>query len=131
MTVKMPLNKDDLPLRYRNLTPEQKAFICNGCGPKGGFIPVPDFCFTASCNHHDFNYWLGYRKKDRKKADKQFYQAMRADIQAYNKFWTRRRYSMWAWIYYRAVRLFGGAYFHFADKPRTWEDLEKAMKETG
>lgn len=31
----------------------------NGCGLYARFLNVPDFIFTASCNHHDFNYQRG------------------------------------------------------------------------
>ena len=109
------------------MTPEERALIGNGCGPKGLFIKVPDFIFTASCCRHDVNYWIGCTKKDRKRADKGFYRAMKADYMAYTKFLTRRRYALWAWIYYRAVRMFGGRYFYFAKKQRTWDDLDQAM----
>ena len=116
-------------LNYLALSDKQRKFICNGCGPKGGLVPVPNFCFKASCNHHDFNYWLGCNKVDRKKADDQFYQAMKIDCMLESRFLIRLRYKFWAWLYYQAVRLFGHKFFYFADKKRTWEDLDNAMWE--
>lgn len=46
----------DLPL-------EAQQTFGNGC------TFVPDFHYTASCQHHDFNYVRGYRLKDKLKAD--------------------------------------------------------------
>ena len=36
---------------------------------------------------------------------------------------------MAAWTYYKAVRLFGGSYFHYADTERTKADLIEALDE--
>jgi hypothetical protein len=108
-------------IRYRDLTVEQRAIICNGCGPKGRWIPIPDFCFHASCDHHDFNYWIGCTWRDRLKADNQFYREMRRDAG-----WDLK-YQLWALIYYIFVRLFGAAGFHFADVERDRADLAAIM----
>ena len=104
-------------IRYHDLTEEQKKVICNGCGPKGGWMPVPEFFCHASCNHHDFNYWLGYREIDREKADKQFYVEMKKDAE--RNPWKR----VVAWSYYKAVRWFGGACFHYSTRERDEKDL--------
>ena len=48
-----------MTLHYKDLSQLQKEIICNGCGKKGGVIPVPNFIFLASCNKHDFKYWRG------------------------------------------------------------------------
>lgn len=108
-----------LRVRFRHLTPYQKEIICNGCGPKGGPVKPPDFLFRASCNHHDFNYWLGCNKLHRKKADLQFYREMLKDAGA-NKY-----YKFWAKCYYRAVRCFGFFCFHWASRQRDAYDLIK------
>lgn len=42
---------------FQNLTPEQQSVYGNGCGVRG--FNVPDFVFTASCRHHDFNFERG------------------------------------------------------------------------
>jgi len=69
------------PARYWTLTPEEKRFLCNGCGPKfhgiGDYL-VPDNILgvniTASCDIHDFMYSeetpFGNDTKD--KADRSF-----------------------------------------------------------
>ena len=106
-------------IRYRDLTEEQKAIVCNGCGPKGGWIPVPEFFCHASCDHHDFNYWLGCTWRDRLKADNQFYKEMRRDagINPAKQFI--------ALTYYLAVRTCGAPAFHYADKERDENDLPR------
>ena len=117
----------NLRVRYIDLTPQEKAVICNGCGPKGGIIPVPEFRFTASCLHHDFNYWLGCKEIQRKKADLQFYKEMVKDANRANTANARRRHRRLARIYYLAVRLCGRFCFHYANEQRTRMDLQKAM----
>jgi hypothetical protein len=108
-------------IRFRNLTEKQKALICNGCGPKGGWVPVPEFCFHASCDHHDFNYWLGHTILDRLKADLQFYKEMRRDAG-----WHPGKLAL-ALSYFLAVRAFGAVCFHYAEKERDEADLAAAL----
>jgi len=110
-----------MSVRYRDLTEEQKAKVCNGCGPKGGLVPVPEFFCHASCDHHDFNYWLGCKEADRQKADWEFYTEMRKD--AGKNPWKQTV----AFAYFIAVRTCGAVCFHYADKERDEEDLKKAM----
>jgi len=99
-------------IRFNDLTDEEKEMICNGCGPKGGLIPIPNFRFEASCNHHDFNYYIGCTEKQRKKADKQFLAAMRLDA-GRNIY-----YRVWAYTYYMAVRAFGKKCFYYGPSQR-------------
>ena len=81
--------------------------------------------FKASCDHHDFQYWIGANRLQRKKADLQFYKEMLKDAGP------RKYYKFWAKCYYRAVRIGGKFCFHWANKQRTLEDLEKLMGEKG
>ena len=108
-------------IRYRDLTEEQKAIICNGCGPKGGWVPVPDFLFHASCDQHDFQYWLGCTEADRRKADHQFLVEMLIDAGDDEALQTI------AITYWMAVRLFGAACFHYADQERDEKDLSRQI----
>ena len=121
-----------MKLRWLTLTPKQRTFflahIANGCKGKGSLLNPPDFIFMASCNHHDFNYWIGHTGKDRKKADRQFYKAMLIDANEH-PWYKRCVYKSLAWVYYQAVRLFASSYFYYADQERTEEDLEKLMEE--
>jgi hypothetical protein len=112
-------------IRYRDLTQKQKDFVCSGCGPKGLFVKPPNFRFRASCDHHDFNYWLGCHRYHRKKADLQFYCEMLKDAGG------KRKYKFWAQAYYRAVRIGGIPFFNWAKRQRTLEDLEAAMESEG
>ena len=101
--------------RYRHLTRQQINFISDGCGKKGGFLNVPDFIFTASCDQHDINYWIGGTKEDRAKADRQFYQAMLNDANAY-PWYNRWRYKVLAWLYYKSVSLFAASFFYHGEQ---------------
>jgi endogenous inhibitor of DNA gyrase (YacG/DUF329 family) len=103
-------------VRYRDLTEYQKAIICNGCGPKGGWVPIPEFFCHASCDHHDFNYWLGGNERARLKADNQFYKEMRKDAK-----WSLWKVSV-VLTYYLAVRICGFTCFHYG-KERDMDDL--------
>lgn len=88
----------------------EKLGIINGCGGKGGRVKPPQFRFRASCNQHDWNYYLGGSQADRAKADRQFYIAMLGDV---------RKLPLWRWpvhltaafLYYAAVRRHGMRFF--------------------
>lgn len=84
-------------------------------------MPVPEFVFHEACDHHDFNYWLGCTDEDRKKADVEFLQEM-IRLANYNE-----GYIQLAFIYFNAVRRFGGTCFHYADRERDETDLEKEI----
>lgn len=102
------------------------AGILNGCGGKGSWVPVPDFMFSASCDHHDFNYWLGGSEADRVKADWQFFEAMVQDAGRepwWRRWWARRAAALYHW----AVRRYAGRYFH--PVRRTFADLERELLE--
>ena len=99
-------------IKYSQLTDKQKQAICNGCGGKGGLINPPEFLFHASCNQHDFYYWRGGKEEDRKKADNDFYEAMKMDIKK-AKWHLQPYYSFWAFSYFTAVRLVGKKYFNY------------------
>jgi endogenous inhibitor of DNA gyrase (YacG/DUF329 family) len=109
-------------IHYRDLTEEQKAVICNGCGPKGGWVPVPEFFCHASCNHHDFKYWVGGTKDDREKADLEFLEAMLVDAG------DDPAKQTIAFTYWMAVRLFGSFCFYYTDQPRDEFDLATVMR---
>jgi hypothetical protein len=112
----------DQELSFDLLNEEQIKKICNGCGGKGGWFDPPDFMFEASCDHHDFNYWLGCSEADRKKADQGFYEAMKRDVT--NLPWFRKPLAYWlAFNYYMAVRICGKDFFYYAEKKRGWNDL--------
>lgn len=130
-------------LRYSDLTPEQKEFITNGCGGKGGLIKPPNFIFKASCHHHDFKFWLGCTLEHFKKANIDFYVMMKEDV-ADILFSTKDRwyaryvenikisalkshYHIWAYSYYQFVNVGGKKYFYFANEQKTLKDLIDEM----
>lgn len=110
----VPDHRRQLLCRMRNLNGPERAVLTNGCGGKGGWINPPDFMYTASCDHHDFNYWLGYTEADRKAADRKFYAAMIKDCRR-APWYKRPFYRAVAWLYYRAVRLCGKRFFHYRE----------------
>lgn len=114
--------------RYEDMTTEEREFLCNGCGPKGFIIPIPEFIFTASCDHHDFNYWRGFEEADRKWSDEKFYSMMLWDSYAYKGF-KGYRYRFWAWTYFKFVRMCGWKFFPYGTRYLTHEDLLLKMKE--
>ncbi len=117
-------------LKYSDLDIEQKMFITNGCGGKGGYINPPNFIFKASCNHHDFKFWVGHTWKHLLKANSEFYRWMRRDIKDADIRWYKRAYyHTWAFSYYTAVNIGGAKYFYFSDAPKTLEDLQKEMSD--
>jgi|TARA_Y100000296_G_C5177394_1_gene260914 uncharacterized cysteine cluster protein YcgN (CxxCxxCC family) len=115
-------------LKFSKLTEFEKNKICNGCGGKGGWIKAPSWIFaTASCDHHDFNYWMGYEEPHRVKADLAFYLAMKKDIR--NLPWWRKPLAyVCAMSFYRAVRIAGSKFFNYSDRKKTWKDIYLTMQ---
>lgn len=85
---------------FSDLAPEQQATFGNGC------TFVPDFIFTASCQHHDFNYCRGYRLQDKLKADWDMCCLMWSDS---NKWW---HYVVTA-VYWFGLTFLPISYFFF------------------
>jgi len=119
-------------MRYEDLTQEEKDFLTDDCG--NHLLDVPDFMWTESCRRHDFAYWYGHTKKDRKKADLRWYHDMleavdEADLELLNH--GKWVYKMAATIYYVVVRLFSDKFFEYGDRYKTQEDLDKEMRDAG
>jgi hypothetical protein len=117
-------------LRYEDLTPAEKAWMCNGCGPKLGVMPdlVPEFIFHEACQVHDFDYWFGKSARDRKQADQRFLDNMLDLADGQRSWWSRKWYSFLAWRYYAGVRSFGAKAFSFRDHYATHDDLVLEMR---
>jgi hypothetical protein len=98
--------------------------IINGCGAKNSIIKVPNFIFKASCNQHDFYYWRGNTEELRKYADDTFYELMKEDIKEVKGFFKKAHYHIWAYTYYKAVRLEGHKHFNYG-RLKTIEDIDK------
>ena len=105
--------------KYKDLTPPQKAFvdaeIVNGCGTKAMAWLVPDLLQTDACNAHDYEYWLGGTKLDKRHADRTFFAAMKRTA-AKAPWWQRPGKYTRAWVFYLAVRFGGKDAFHWGEK---------------
>ena len=99
--------------KYRDLTPEEKAFICNGCGGKGGFIRPPHSKdFKEECNHHDWNYHIGCFPWERWKADFQLMIAMMKKVCKIKSRIEQARLFPWCFAYYIGVTICGWWFFY-------------------
>ena len=110
------------PEEYIRATSEQRAAICNGCGPASlwKFSLISDMlfglCIKEACDIHDWMYAFGRTEKDREEADRVFRNNM-LRIVDWSGGWgpiifLRRRKAQ---HYYALVRNFGATYF-WADK---------------
>lgn len=114
-----------MSLKFADLTEAQRSAICNGCGRKGGLVPVPDFVFTASCDRHDFGYWRGapwgFKRLRRLECDQRFYEALLNDVAEQPKE-KQAFYYRWAYRFFLAVRFVGWCAFNWG-RERTEKDL--------
>jgi len=134
-----------MKMKFEYLNPEQVDFIANGCGGKGGWIKPPNFIFFASCKHHDFRYWRGNTEAQRKEDDELFYSWMKIDIALMKLYeedmtWRERavsilkvsvkkvHYKIWAWTYYKVVRIGGRKYYYYAEQMKNIADLHREME---
>ena len=118
-----------MTLRFEDLTAKERAWLCNGCGPKL-LIPVdlvPEFVFHAACERHDFDYWRGGSESDRKAADVRFRRAMLDACQRCPGWWSRAWHRWLAWRYYTGVRWLGGRAFSYRERFGTREDLAREI----
>ena len=113
-------------LLYSELTDDQRDFLSNGCGGKGGPFWAPQFVFEDSCDHHDFHYWRGCTRADRKLADRSFLRSMLFAASATP--WPHRwLYQGLAVLYYSAVRAFGWRHFYYGPTMRTKDELRTRL----
>ena len=110
-------------LRWHHLSDADIVQVTDGCGRKGGWMRPPEHLFfDASCDQHDFYYWRGHREADRKIADTAFYEVMKRDVG--QAAWYRRPWlHSVAWLYFRAVRIWGKQFFYYGPSYRTREQL--------
>ena len=100
---------------YWSATPEERAGVCNGCGPAGWKAAlVPDSLLGLPiddcCGAHDWDYDIGKTEADRKRADRRLLRNVRRKIACAGwRHWLGRQIG--ALIYYRAVRRFGETAF--------------------
>jgi len=90
-------------------TDEERAMVCNGCGPIGLEWLIPDeflgCSFDSPCDIHDWMYTFG-GVEDKQFADLVFLNNMIRVVRAQGGILSYMREQR-AWIYYRMVRDFG------------------------
>ena len=111
-------------MKYEYLTEKQKAYICNGCGAKSGFVrPPKKIFFKASCNHHDHGHWKGGSEWQRWKSNYKFLKTMLKDaVWGSNNFFVFFYNAVWAILYFIAVQLVSWKFWHYCKNPRKVED---------
>ena len=117
-------------LLVSDLSPQQRYKLCNGCGSKGGPVPVPDFIWKDACDQHDLDYWVGGNELDRLAADRALLQSILLSSFTAETAWARTRRKVAAHAYYWAVRAFGARSFHYG-KPRGWWEVVKECRPKG
>jgi len=115
-------------INFEELSDAEIDFLSDGCGKKGTILDVPDFSSTASCDRHDFDYWLGGTEEDRSRADVRFYKNMKADADSVGGWWGAFYRGIIARSYYLAVRLFSSSFFNYGEQ-KTLSDLHREMGE--
>ena len=113
------------------LTPEEKAYVANGCGPKFGNIAklVSRFCelYAPACDVHDWLYWSGGPLAIKKLADKK----LKEDVKGINSrlpWYKRYALSFMPSLFYWLVRTsLGDISFYRASYRRDRYDLRKEM----
>ena len=120
-------------MKFEELTDYQKNFVSNGCGAKGSITPPRAEFFKAACDQHDLDYFLGYREKDRLKADLRLRSNMRKLIKKVScrelrtimnpvmadflpNFCVKPFFYRWADIYFIGVACFGWQYFYYGNE---------------
>jgi len=113
------------------LTPEEKAYVANGCGPKFGNIAklVAKSCelYSPACNVHDWIYWSGGPLAIKKLADKKLKEDVK-DINSRLPWYKRYALSFVPSLFYWLVRTsLGDISFYRALYCRTRHDLRKEI----
>ena len=117
---------------YDLLTPEEKAYVSNGCGPKLGrlgtlTVSICDL-YTSACDLHDWIYWSGGPIAIKDLADLKFKRDL-GTINSGLSWW--RRFTL-CWVpdaYYSIVRWLGGPAYYRASYRRTRYDLQREMRD--
>ena len=123
-----------MALNYKDLNMKEKRAICSGCGAKAGGRKPPCFrFFEASCDMHDFGYWVGGDEDRRSTCDARFYQAMLRDANRLGR-WYNPKKVWFKWLarrYYKAVVRYGVEHFYYTDTPRVMADVQKYVRGYG
>ncbi len=101
--------------RWADASPEERAQIVNGVGPRWAPAPVralltrlaTAFFDEASWDHHDWGYYWGCPA--RAECDRRFLAAMLRDASRAGPVWRMTLANALAWLFWAAVRLGGWA----------------------
>lgn len=106
---------------YKNITPAEKAQICNGAGSAGRWISalIPNTMYGLDCieafDIHDYDYTVGVSRGDKCRADRNLLINLLALID-HSGGWLQPLRHRRALKYYEAVSLFGDdAFFNGKD----------------
>ena len=99
------------PIRYWQMSEEEKSAVCNGMGSKDSLLSpfIPNtflgLDMTEAGNIHDYMYLVGITYKDKEEADRVFLNNMLRIIQAEKDSYRLTTYlrRRVAWAYYTAV----------------------------
>ncbi len=112
--------------------PDSERTRFNGCGPGGVLSPlVPETLYglrvTAACNIHDYMYLVGEKEEERETADRVLLNNLVRIVRTRTGNWLLLRLRLRrAWVYYWAVRRFGGPFF-WSGKNLPGEEMEVAV----
>jgi len=101
---------------YKQLSPDDKARICNGAGAAGKWISsfIPNTMYGLDCteafNIHDYDYEVGASRADKERADRNMLINLLTLIN-YRGGWLMLLRQWRALKYYEAVQLFGDEAF--------------------
>ena len=111
-------------MKYEDLNPSQKKYICNGCGGKGGVVKPPKRIFyRSSCNHHDYGHWKGGNEWQRWKSNYKFLKTMLKDaVLGSRNVFVFCHNTVWALLYFFGVTLVSWKFWYYCKKPRKVED---------
>lgn len=101
---------------YKNISPEEKAKICNGAGAAGQWISsiIPNTMWGLDCteafNIHDYDYGVGVSLADKDRADRNLMDNLLTLIN-HRGGWLKLLRHRRALKYYEAVNQFGDEAF--------------------
>ena len=117
------------PELYWTLTPESKKELCNGCGPKGFGLLIPDTIYglviTEVCDIHDFMFAIGVDEEDRLIANRVFRNNLLRYIDYKTKWkWLKKLRIRRALKYiYMVDNCSGPAFWRGKNEPETEQDI--------
>jgi hypothetical protein len=114
-----------MSIRFRDLTPEQLAFVWNGFGSQQFSYNPPSFCFLDASKFHDFGYYRGGNELDRLAIEFRFLkECLNACVSSKENY----KYIPIAFIYFIILLFVGPFVFEYGKKADSWELIEGRVK---